>query len=159
MVWMLFVCVNLFYKGRPIEGRVPPKALAVPVAAGQHSGQHLHCHQPGHAGHGLPHLFSRWPGLGQAAYTAQRGLGPGNVRASRTHQLNWPAAARTRVPLLAGTQWTHGGKSQSQAQLPGMSRVDNIGQSRESGWKSLTLPLCDSTFGRSFAAQMTRVFL
>ena len=47
-------CVNLFDKGRAIEGRVPSQALAVAVAAGQHGDQHQRCHQPGHGGHGLP---------------------------------------------------------------------------------------------------------
>ena len=48
----------------------------------------------------LPHFFSGWPGLGQAAYAAQRGLGPCNVRVSRTHQLNWAARTLLLVPLL-----------------------------------------------------------
>ena len=47
MIWM-FTCVNLFDKGRRIKGWVPPDALAVAVAAGQHCHQHQHCHQPVH---------------------------------------------------------------------------------------------------------------
>ena len=97
--------MNLFDSGRPIEGRVPSQALAVAVAAGQHSGQQQqHFHQPVHGLGGLPaclpHFFSGWPGLGQAAYAAQRGLGPCNVRVSRTHQLNWAARTLLLVPLL-----------------------------------------------------------
>ena len=129
MAWLLFLCVNLFNSGRPIEGRVPSQALAVAVAAGQHSGQQQHHHhQPVHGLGGLPaclpHFFSGWPGLGQAAYAAQRGLGPGNVRVSRTHQLNWAAAARTLllVPLLGPRPSGHM-VGLNLAQLPaGMSR-------------------------------------
>ena len=40
MIWM-FTCVNLFDKGRRIKGWVPPDALAVAVAAGQHCHQHI----------------------------------------------------------------------------------------------------------------------
>ena len=65
---MLFLCVNLFDKGRPIEGRVPSQALAVAVAAGQLSGQeqqHSH-HQPVHHGHGGQSLVLQvaWSGPG-----------------------------------------------------------------------------------------------
>ena len=90
------------------------------------------------------HLFFRWPDLGQVAYTAQCGLGPGNVRASRTHQLNWPPAARTTVALLGPRGSGHMvalNLSTGAAATRDQQSGDKSRQSRESGRESLTLPL------------------
>ena len=100
-------CVNLFDEGRAIEGRVPSQALAVALAAGQHGDQHQRCHQPGHAGHGLPDSLALQVAWCWAGWPIRPvgGLGPGNVRASRTHQLNWPhgpGATAGRDPLDCG---------------------------------------------------------
>ena len=86
------------------------------------------------------HLFFRWPDLGQVAYTAQCGLGPGNVRASRTHHLNWAAAART-LPLLGPRASGHMvalNLASAAAAWDEKPRVDNSRQYRESGWMSLS---------------------
>ena len=141
---MLFLCVDLFDKGRPIEGRVPSQALAVAVAAGQLSGQeqqHSH-HQPVHHGHGGQSLVL------QVAWSGPGGLyGPTwalAMCASRTHQLNWPPAARTTVALLGPRGSGHMvalNLSTGAAATRDQQSGDKSRQSRESGRESLTLPL------------------
>ena len=119
MIWM-FTCVNLFDKGRRIKGWVPPDALAVAVAAGQHCHQHQHCHQPVH-GQGGQLLSTGYRSLVlQVAWFGPGGL-YGPVWAGP-----WQCARLTDPPpqlggcctdaATAGSQseWTHGGTQSGQ---------------------------------------------
>ena len=154
-LYVVCVCVNLFNKGRPIEGRVPSQAPAVAQTAGQAGGQEHHCQQS---------LHDRWPACFQVVTYPPGGL----VRA------RWPMWPRVGLALAMcapheATTSTGGCTHDATAgpvdtwchsicwpeQLPNIGKWTRPAIS-ESGWDSCFQFCRDSTFP---PASMTRLFL
>ena len=154
-LYVVCVCVNLFNKGRPIEGRVPSQAPAVAQTAGQAGSQEDHCQQS---------LHDRWPACLQVVTYPPGGL----VRA------RWPMWPRVGLALAMcapheATTSTGGCTHDATAgpvdtwchsicwpeQLPNIGKWTRPAIS-ESGWDSCFQFCRDSTFP---PASMTRLFL